>query len=177
MKNLSLLLFLMLGLLSAPGWAELNPLLQSSSIKNDHILVEKVLRVDLLQLAGGRRVSLIGILGPNPPKYREVKRDTNGFIIPDEDPTTPFEVEALRFIKALVEKKTVRLEFDVDRRADDGSLLAYVFLPDGKMLNDEALRHGYAQLDLRMPNMKYAERFRQAYRQARREMRGMQGNW
>lgn len=174
-KNVLPLIFIVL--LTAPlARAELNPLLQSSS-KYEHVLVEKVLRVDLLLLSDGCRVSLIGIQGPPPPKFNDVKRDGHGFIIPDEDPTTSFDVEALRFVKALAEKKTVRLIFDAERRADDGSLQAYVILPDGKMLNEEALRYGYAELGLRMPNVKYAGRFRQAYKEARREMRGLQGNW
>ena len=176
MKKIFFPLVVFTFLLTIPVRAELNPLLQSSP-KFENILVEKVLRVDYLLLAGGTKVSLIGIEGPTPPRFRDVKRDANGFIIPDEDPTTPFEVEALQYVKALAERKTVHLEFDAERRTEDGNLQAYVFLPDGKMLNEEALRNGYAQLSLRLPNMKYAERFRKAYKEARREMRGMQGNW
>ncbi|MBF0388043.1 MAG: thermonuclease family protein [Candidatus Omnitrophica bacterium] len=174
-KSLSLCVLLVF-LMVIPVRAELNPLLQASA-RREQVLVERVLTVDMLILAGGEKVSLIGIEGPNPPKMRDVKRDANGFIIPDEDPTTPFEVEALRFVKSLAEGQLVRLVFDVERRSSDGILQAYVILPDGKILNEEALRFGYAQLRLRMPNMKYAERFRQAYREARKEMRGMQGNW
>jgi len=162
--------------ISQPVRADLNPLLQSSP-KYDNVMVERVLTVDTLLLSTGDKVEIIGIQGPNPPKYRDVKRDKNGFVIPDEDPRTPFEVEALRFVKSLVEKKTVHLEFDVERRNDDRALYAYVYLPDGKMLNEEALRYGYARLQLRMPNVKYAERLRTAYKQARKEMRGMQGDW
>ncbi|MBF0505051.1 MAG: thermonuclease family protein [Candidatus Omnitrophica bacterium] len=156
--------------------AELNPLLESTP-KYNKVVVERVLRVDTLLLAGGEKVCLIGLQGPRPPKFHDVNRDSHGFIIPDDDPTTSFEVEALRFIKELTEKKTVHLEFDAERRNDDGILQAYVILPDGKMLNEEALRYGYAQLKLRMPNMKYAQRLRDAYKESRREMRGLQGNW
>lgn len=161
---------------AGPVRADLNLLLQSSS-KYEHVLVEKVIKVDLLLLADGEKVKLIGIQGPKPPKFHDVKRDQNGFIIPEDDPTTPFELEALRFARAKAEKQFVHLEFDAERRDDDGNLLVYVVLPDGTMLNEEALRYGYAQLRLMPPNMKHADRLRAAYRQARREMRGMQGNW
>ncbi|MBF0593918.1 MAG: thermonuclease family protein [Candidatus Omnitrophica bacterium] len=170
-----LLTFLFLAY-SSVVYAELNPLLQSSS-KYDKVRVERALTVDTILLAGGERVVLIGIQGPNPPKFRDVKRDQNGFIIPDDDPTTTFELEALRFVRGLVENKQVHIEFDAERRDEDGVLQAYVFLPDGKMLNEEAVRFGYARLQLRMPNMKYAQRLREAYKESRHEMRGLQGNW
>jgi micrococcal nuclease len=133
--------------------------------------------VDTLLLENNEKVTLIGIKGPRPPKPPDVNRDEHGLIIPVQDPTTPLELEAFRFTKDLVEGKSVRLEFDTERRDDSNVLTAYVFLPDGKMLNEEVLRQGYAELKLRMPNMKYAERLRKAYQEARKEMRGLQGNW
>lgn len=163
-------------LFSLPAVAELNPLLQAST-KFDHLQVNKVIKPDTLQLSNGELVKLIGIEGPARPKFQDVKRDAHGFIIPDDDPTTPFEVEAVRFVKKTLNDRPVKLEFDAERRGDDGLLQAYVFLPDGKLLNEEILRFGYADLRLKMPNMKYADRFRKAYREARKEMRGMQGNW
>jgi micrococcal nuclease len=161
---------------AAPLRAGLNPLLESSP-RYDQVTVERVLTVDTVLLSTGEKAELIGIQGPNPPRFRDLKRDANGFIIPDEDPRTPFEVEALRFVKARVEKRSVHLEFDVERRNDDRLLSVYVFLPDGTMLNEEILRYGYARLKLRMPNVKYADKLRKAYQESRREMRGMQGDW
>ncbi|MBF0123413.1 MAG: thermonuclease family protein [Candidatus Omnitrophica bacterium] len=155
---------------------ELNPLLETSA-KYGHIKVVRVLSVDTLLLENDEKVSLIGLIGPTPPKRDDVKRDKYGFIVPDEDPTTSLEVEAFRFVKGLVEGKDVRLEFDAERRDDFGMRTVYAFLPDGKMLNEEILRQGYAQLKLRMPNMRYADRFRKAYQEAHREMRGLQGQW
>ena len=156
--------------------AELNPLLRTS-LKYDQVMVERVLSTDTLLLASGEKVALIGLTGLDPLGSKEVQRDEHGFIIRDQDPTTSFEVEALRFMNTLVGNKMVRLEFDVERRDEQGHLLAYVILPDGKIVNEEALRYGFAHLKLRMPNMKYAERFRRAYKEARQEMRGLQGNW
>jgi micrococcal nuclease len=158
------------------AFAELNPLLERSAKYGD-IKIVRVLSVDTVLLENDEKVTLIGIKGLRPPKVQDVKRDEHGLIIHDEDPTTPLEVEAYRFAKDLLEGKSVRLEFDTERRDDDNILTAYVFLPDGKMLNEEFLRQGYADLKLRMPNMKYDERLRNAYQEARKEMRGLQGNW
>ncbi len=156
--------------------AELNPLLQTISLY-DQIIVERVLTTNTLLLKNGEKVSLIGLAEASTPKSIEVARDDNGFIIPDEDPTTSFDIEAIRFVRDLVENKPVHLEFDAQRRNSDGVLLAYVFLSDDRMVNEEELRFGYAQLKLQVPNMKYAQRLRNAYKEARQEMRGLQGNW
>ena len=161
---------------TVPVFADLNPLLENH-VKYSNIKITKVVSTDLIILENDERVSLIGIEGPRPPKFQDVKRDQHGFIIPDDDPTTSFEVEALRFAKTLLEGKVVRLEFDAERRNEEHVLVAYVFLPDNTLANEEILRKGYAQLKLRTPNMKYAQRLRQAYQVSRREMRGMQGNW
>ena len=157
-----------------PGWsADLNPLL-ASSVKYDNIRVARVLTSDRILLENDERISLIGLKGPRAPKFKDVQRDEHGFIIRDEDPTTPFENEAADFVRSLAEGKPVRLEFDIQRRADNGDILAYVLLPDGRLLNAEVLRYGFADLRIVPPNMKYADKLRAAYQEARREMRGMQ---
>lgn len=40
-----------------------------------------------------------------------------------------------------------------------GRLLAYVWLSDGRMLNEVLIREGYAQVYTIPPNVKYQERF------------------
>ncbi len=42
-------------------------------------------------------------------------------------------------------------------------------------LNAEILRQGFANLSIRPPNMKFAKELREAYREARAEKRGLQG--
>jgi micrococcal nuclease len=155
---------------------DLNPLLASQDMYQD-IRVARVLAVDRILLENDRKVSLIGVKGPRAPKQKDVRRDSHGFIIPEGDPTTPFEVEAIDFARGLVEGKPVRIEFDTQRRGDNGDVQAYVILPDGRLMNAEVLRYGYADLKLSPPNMKYADKLRTAYQEARREMRGMQGAW
>lgn len=174
-----ILFFFVLSAIIIPVGAQaqgLNPLLESS-VKYRDIRVERVLAVDFLLMENGDKVTLIGIRGARPPRMKDVRRDEHGFIIPDDNPVVPFEDEAIRFTRGLCEGRMAHLEFDTQRRANDGSLLAYVILPDGRLLNAELVRAGYAALKLTPPNMKYADKLREAYQEARREMRGLQGEW
>ena len=52
-------------------------------------------------------------------------------------------------------------------------LLGYVYLSDGKMLNDEIIKAGYANDMTIPPNVKYQDRFLRAYEQARERKRGL----
>ena len=67
----------------------------------------------------------------------------------------------------------VRLELDVQQRDRYGRLLAYVWLPDGRMANEVMLEDGYAVLLTIPPNVRYAERLRRAWEQAVQEKRGL----
>ena len=48
-------------------------------------------------------------------------------------------------------------------------LLGYVFLADGRMLNELILRHGMAELVLVPPNLRYSRRFQEMVRLARKD--------
>ena len=82
--------------------------------------------------------------------------------------------EAKGFVKALVKPgEFLWIEFDARTRDKYGRLLAYLYLPSGKMLNEEIVKAGYAQLMTIPPNLKYQERFLKAYREARENHRGL----
>ncbi len=65
---------------------------------------------------------------------------------------------AKAFTTRMVNGKTVRLEFDHTLRDRYGRLLAYVYSPDGAMLNEELIRRGYTSAYTKNP-FKYRERF------------------
>lgn len=78
------------------------------------------------------------------------------------------------FTKSLLpEGTTVYLEFDVQTTDRYGRLLAYVWLPDGRLLNEVLIREGYAQVYTVPPNVKYQERLLDAQRRAREEGKGL----
>ena len=122
--------------------------------------VKRVVDGDTLLLEDGQRVRLIGIDTP------ETKR-------PDF-PVEPLGPEASQFTTALVGDGQVRLEFDRERLDQYHRLLAYVYLPDGRLLNEEIIRAGFSQAQLQYPyrsDMK--QRFREAEEEARSARRGL----
>lgn len=85
--------------------------------------------------------------------------------------------KATLHLKSLVpEGSKVYLEFDVEPRDRYGRYLAYIFLPDGSMLNELIVRNGYASPMTYPPNVKYAELFREAYQFARNNQTGLWAN-
>jgi len=78
------------------------------------------------------------------------------------------------FAKSLLAgEKYIYLEFDVQERDRYRRLLAYAYLSDGRMVNELMLKSGYAAVMTVPPNVKYRERFLQAYREARVKKRGL----
>ncbi len=53
----------------------------------------------------------------------------------------------------------VKIEFDIEQRDTYGRLLGYVYLPNGKMLNEEIVKAGYANVMTIPPNVKYQDSF------------------
>jgi micrococcal nuclease len=67
----------------------------------------------------------------------------------------------------------VDLEFDVQARDRYGRALAYAYGADGRLVNEEMVRSGYAVPLVYPPNVKYVERIRRAAASARGEKRGL----
>ncbi|HEX7052019.1 MAG TPA: thermonuclease family protein [Longimicrobiales bacterium] len=68
---------------------------------------------------------------------------------------------------------SVDLEFDVERRDRYGRILAYAYLPDGRMVNEALVRQGYAVMLVYPPNVKHVERMRAAAVAARVAAEGL----
>jgi micrococcal nuclease len=85
-----------------------------------------------------------------------------------------FGPEASEFTKHLVLDKrvTVRLEPVETSRGKYRRLLAYIYLPDGRMLNEELIRQGYGYADERFAHM-YRRRFLDLQKEAQQEKRGL----
>ena len=136
----------------------------------DQGVVARIIDGDTIELADGRTVRFIGIDTP------EVRHRRGGRWVDDPE---PFAREASHATAALMARRTVRLEFDVQPRDKYGRTLAYVYVaePDGHelMVNEELVRLGAAQLMTIPPNVRYVERFRQAQDDARRAQRGVWG--
>lgn len=122
------------------------------------------------------KVRLIGIDTPeskaNKKAYKDSKRSK-------EDIKTIVKegLKAKDFVKSLIKKDDVlKIEFDVRERDQYGRLLAYLYLPNGKMLNNVIIEEGYAAPLTYPPNVKYVELFRNSYIKARENKKGLWGD-
>ncbi len=162
---------------SASAWADDNTDdLFNYSKKQDEALVVKVIASDLIVLEDGRRIKLIGVESLGPPPVQIVKYDDKGRVIEQPvEPTIPLEEQALTYAQELLENKKVKLEYDEDATDPNGRLYAYVYLPDGRMANAELLRMGFVKLRIILPNVKYQDKLSEAYQEAKKEKRGLEG--
>jgi len=136
------------------------------------ILVTRVIDGDTLQIEDGERVRLIGIDTPEMHDSEKLQRDARRT---KQDAATIQELgrRAYEFTKKLVEGKRVSIDFDVEARDKYKRLLGYVYLQDGTFVNAEIIKQGYASLMTYPPNVKHADLFKQLYREARENRRGL----
>jgi micrococcal nuclease len=136
-------------------------------------MVKRVVDGDTLLLENGVRVRLIGVDTPELHDSDKLLRDSKRS---GEDTSTikKLGAEAYQFTKNLVEGKRVSLEFDTEKYDKYDRILAYVFVKkDGTFVNAEIIKQGYASLMTIPPNIKYADSFRQLYKEARENRRGL----
>ncbi len=119
------------------------------------------------------KVRLIGIDTPesrrNRKAYRDAKREGKSV-----EEIVRLGKKASAFTKKLIPPGTVvYLETDVQVHDRYGRLLAYVYLPDGRMLNEVLVEEGYATAYTFPPNVKYSERFVELQRKAMKERKGL----
>ena len=148
----------------------------TSSKDYERIKVVRVISADSVELKNGKKIKLIGLKAPAAPKIEKADTNKHGFIIDETSPLIPMNERAFSFATRLLQDKFVRIEFDVKKKDDNFLTLAYVFLvDDNTFVNAEILRQGYAHLRIQLPNTKYADILREAYKEAKREQRGLQG--
>ncbi|GAB4430968.1 MAG: hypothetical protein Kow0031_12000 [Anaerolineae bacterium] len=87
----------------------------------------------------------------------------------------PFGPEASEANRQMVEGQTVSLEKDVSNTDRYDRLLRYVYLPDGRMVNEELLRMGLAQVSTYPPDVKYVDRFQAVQAEAQAAGAGLWG--
>jgi endonuclease YncB( thermonuclease family) len=118
-------------------------------------LVQSVTDGDTLRCRDGRRIRLLLIDAPEL---------TQG----------PFGVRAREALAVLAPPGiTLAVELDVQPQDQYGRVLAYLSLPDGRMLNEELLRGGFAVVAVYPPNVRHVERFREVSAGARAERVGL----
>jgi micrococcal nuclease len=143
-----------------------------STYNYNDIAVNRVIDGDTIELASGQRVRLIGIDTPEMHESRKLYSDSKR-LKTDVSVIQALGRRSYAFTKDLVEGKSVRLEFDVEKYDKYGRLLAYVYLKDGTFVNAEIVKEGYASLMTIPPNVKHADLFSKLYQQARMDKKGL----
>ncbi|MDH4231144.1 MAG: thermonuclease family protein [Nitrospirota bacterium] len=89
----------------------------------------------------------------------------------------PWGRKARKCLKSLLAATDAKilLEYDVERRDKYGRILGYIWMRDGRLINEELLKEGFAVLLTIPPNVKYEKRFRVAQRRARESKTGIWG--
>lgn len=126
-------------------------------------VVTRVIDGDTIDLDGGERIRLIGV--ETPEMGRSPRARVPG--IPD-----PFAEEATEFVRNVVQRRRVRLEYDRERFDVHGRTLAYVYLEDGTFVNAQIIRQGYGFAYTRFP-FAHMDEFRALEREARENRRGL----
>jgi micrococcal nuclease len=117
------------------------------------------IRVDFEAGARNQPVRYIGIDTP------ETRHPTLG--------VQPFGLEASDANTALVAGKRVCLEKDISESDRYDRLLRYIWLEDGRMVNEVLVAEGFATTDTFPPDVKYVERFLAAQQSAAAEGLGI----
>ncbi len=138
----------------------------SAHISKQYYQVLKVVDAHTLEVeidGYTERLKLIGIKTPESVEARK--------------PAECFGKEAAAKAKELLDGKRVKLEADIitgqGDRDDDGRLLRYVYLPDGRLFNKLLIEEGYAYEYTHDKPYKYQKEFEQARKSAQRNKRGL----
>jgi len=139
-------------------------------------MVTRIIDGDVIQIIYGgveKRVRLIGIDAPESRIDRKALKEAN---MSDHDIEALVEMgaEAKAYVNSLIKRGNfITIEFDVKEMDRFGRLLCYVYLSNGKMLNEEIVKAGYANVKSIPPNVKYEDRFLDAFKYAKEEERGL----
>ena len=127
-----------------------------------HVVDGDTLDVDISDEVAHHRTTRIRFWGVDTPET--VKPNT---------PPQHYGKEASDFVKGVAGGVDVRLELDpLHTRDKYNRLLAYIYLPDGRMLNRVLVEEGYGYADPRFDH-KYSHEFERLMNRARKAGRGL----
>lgn len=163
-------------ILLIPAFLSLSAVIPSSAAAAATGTVIRVIDGDsLLVREGGEEVNvrLIGIDAPEAEDNPKAEADASN---QHETLATVIKngKEAAQYLKRLLHPGvTVTLVTDVQSKDIYGRLLAYVYLPDGKLLNEAIVRAGYAVPLVIEPDTRFRKKFQSAYESALKAKRGL----
>ncbi len=152
------------------------PCLLPSLHAQDTATVMRVVDGDTLKVNFKGQEESIRLIGIDTPESRVNKKTKKDAKRSGQDIDTIFAMgkRATEYVESLVKSgDMITLKFDVQELDRYGRLLGYVYLSNGKMLNEEIVKAGYANVMTIPPNVKYEDRFLKAYKHARERKRGL----
>jgi micrococcal nuclease len=141
-----------------------------AAIQREPARVVRVISADTLTVLYRGKWEEIKLIGPEAP---QTALNDRAYVEALRSATTPEEIlrrglKASEFVNGFLRYGSqVWIEFDVQKRDRYSRLLGYVYLADGRMLNEILLRQGLADLFLVPPNLRYSRRFQEIARSAR----------
>ena len=138
--------------------------------------VTRVIDGDVIQVIYGgveKRVRLIGIDAPESRIDRKALKDAD-MSEHDIEAIVEMGAKAKAYVNGLIKRGNfITIEFDIKEMDRYGRLLCYVYLSNGKMLNEEIVKAGYANVKTILPNVKYKDRFLNAFEYAKETKGGL----
>jgi micrococcal nuclease len=164
---------------------------------SDSFTVSSVVDGETLELSNGEKIRLIGVDVPASSKNVKLRDDIKST---GKDAPTLIAAgkNAAKFLRELIQNKTVVLEHDLGEKERSGRRWAYVYfyldprlnieipeawytelVPETKerqlrvFLNATLIREGYASMKVISPNVKYQELFSKLQEEAKAQKRGL----
>jgi micrococcal nuclease len=134
---------------------------EAKRVDEGSLYVEKVSDGDTIEAVVQGRVERIRLIGIDAPELDQ----------------RPWGRKSKKFLQDLISSAGWQLgiEYDVEQRDKHDRILAYLWTRDGKMINEEMVRNGYAVLFTFPPNVKHADRLAAAQVIARENELGVWG--
>jgi len=151
-------------------------LLSVSAAAADKAVVKKIVDGDTITVISHGKYIKVRLIGIDTPESSENKKALHDSGRSGKDVKTIISQgkQATAFVKSVLRKgDTITLEFDIEKYDKYGRTLAYVYLSDGRMLNEVIISSGYASPLTIAPNIKYKNRFLQSYQTARSKEIGL----
>lgn len=127
----------------------------------ERVKVERIVDGDTLEVTMKGKKEKVRLIGVDTPETKK--------------PNTPvmfYGKEASAYTKKRLEKETVELEFDVDKKDPYDRLLVYVWIGE-ELFNRTLVQEGYARIATYPPNVKYVDAFKQDQETARNKKKGL----
>jgi micrococcal nuclease len=147
-----------------------------SAASAEKAVVKRIIDGDTLSVFSGGKILKIRLIGIDAPESKGNKKAHRNSNRSGKDIKTIIlqGKQAVAFIKRYLKKgDVVFLEFDIDKQDKYGRVLAYVYLSDGRFLNDLIISSGYASPLTIAPNIKHKDLFFKSYQTAREKKIGL----